>query len=151
MGCMKALPKRAAVVAMLLTLAGCGERGDPAREALDRIAKGARGRDAAAVAAELAADYRDAAGNGRSDIEQTLRGYFAGYEIVDVTLRDVAVERAEGAARVRFRADLSGQPRKAAGLAGLLPSSASYRFDVRLVPEGSRWKVAWAAWEPVER
>ncbi len=63
-------------------------------------------------------------------------------------LSDVTIERAEGAARVRFRAELSGQPRQASGLAGLLPSSETYRFDVRLVPDGSRWKVAWASWEP---
>ena len=148
---MKALATRAGAAVALLMLAGCGRGGDPARETLDRIAKAAHARDASAVAAELSAEYRDEAGNGRSDIERTLAGYFAGYEIVDVTLSDVAIERAEGAARVRFRADLSGQPRKAAGLAGLLPSSQSYRFDVRLVPDGSRWKVAWASWVPAER
>ena len=31
----------------------------------------------------------------------------------------------------------------------LLPSSSRYDFDVRLVPEEGRWKVAWAAWQPV--
>jgi BMFP domain-containing protein YqiC len=144
---------RLAAAAVLLTaLAGCGEKGDPVRQTLDRMADGARDRDVAQVAAHLAADYRDAAGNGRSDVEQTLRGYFAAYESLDVTLREVSIERAEGAARARFRADFSGRARReAAGIAGLLPSSASYRFDVRLTPEGSGWKVAWASWEPVER
>jgi anti-sigma factor RsiW len=121
------------------------------RQTLDRVAGSASERDVAGVAAHLAADYRDAAGNGRSDVEQTLRGYFAAYESLDVSLRDVSVERAEGAARARFRADLSGRPRKeAAGLAGLLPSSSSYRFDVRLVPDGTKWRIAWAAWEQVQ-
>ncbi len=110
--------------------------------------KAADARDAAAVGRELADDYRDAAGAGRADVEQTLRGYFAAYEIIEVRLSDVVIERAEGAARARFRVDLSGQPRQASGLAGLLPSSESYRFDVRLVPDGSRWKVEWASWEP---
>ncbi len=139
--------KRAAVF-LALFAAFCGSGGDPARETLDRVAKAANARDAGAVAAELAADYRDASGSGRAEIEQTLRGYFAPYEIVQVRLSDVVIERAEGAARARFRADLSAQPRQGSGLAGLLPSAASYRFDVRLVPDGSRWKIAWASWEP---
>ena len=139
----------AGVAAMALLFAvSCGRGGDPARETLDRVARGANARDAGAVAAELAADYRDESGNGRSEIERTLRGYFAAYEIVQVRLSDVVIERAEGAARARFRADLSAQPRQGSGIAGLLPSSASYRFDVRLVPEGSKWKIAWASWQP---
>ena len=140
-----------ALLALLAAL-GCRTEGDPVREALDRVAGSADERDVAGVAAHLAADYRDAAGNGRSDVEQTLRGYFAAYESLEVTLRDVSIERAEGAARARFRADLSGRARQeTGGLAGLLPSSASYRFDVRLVPEGSQWKIAWASWELIER
>jgi hypothetical protein len=140
-----------ALVLGIAVLAGCHEKGDPIRQTLDRMARAAGARDAAGVVALLSADYRDGAGNGRSDIEQMLSGYFAAYEIVDVTLRDVSIERAEGAARARFRADLSGQPRQTAGLSGLLPSSASYRFDVRLARERSGWKVAWAAWETAAR
>jgi hypothetical protein len=140
-----------AALAAALLAAACGKREDPARETLDRIVKAADARDAAAVARELSDDYRDAFGSGRADVESTLRGYFAAYEILDVRLSDVVIERAEGAARARFRAALSGQPRAASGLAGLLPSSSAYRFDVRLVPDGSRWKVEWASWEPAER
>jgi hypothetical protein len=136
-----------AVFLLTVFAAFCRGGGDPARETLDRVAKAADARDAAGVAAELAADYRDASGSGRAEIEQTLRGYFAAYEIVQVRLSDVVIERAEGAARARFRADLSAQPRRGSGLAGLLPSSASYRFDVRLVPDGSNWKIVWASWE----
>ena len=141
--------KRLAAIlgALLLSAGACGKKGDPARETLDAVAKAARERSASAVAAQLSPDYRDATGNARADIEQMLRGYFAAYEIVDVTLRDVTVERSEGAARARFQADLSGQPRQGSGIGGLLPTSDSYRFDVRLVPEGSRWKIAWASWE----
>lgn len=141
------MKKRAAVLLFVFAVS-CGGGGDPAREALDRVAKAAGARDAGAVVAELAADYRDGSGSGRAEIEQTLRGYFAAYEIVQVRLSDVVIERAEGAARARFRADLSAQPRQGSGLAGLLPSAASYLFDVRLVPDGSKWKIAWASWEP---
>jgi hypothetical protein len=129
-------------------LAACPQTSDPIRGTLNHVAKAAHDRDARAVAAELSDDYRDTAGNGRAEAEQMLRGYFAAYEVVDVSLGEITVERSEAAARVRFRADLSGQPRKAAGLAGLLPSSSRYLFDVRLTGGGSRWKIAWASWEP---
>jgi hypothetical protein len=140
-----------AALAAALIAATCGKRGDPARETLGRIAKAADARDASAVVRELSENYRDASGGGRAEVETTLRGYFAAYEILEVRLSDVVIERAEGAARARFRADLSGQPHAASGLGGLLPSSQAYRFDVRLVPEGSRWKVEWASWEPASR
>jgi hypothetical protein len=139
--------KRAAFL-LVVFAAFCRGGGDPARETLDRVARAADARDAGAVASELAGDYRDATGSGRADVEQTLRGYFAAYEIVQVRLSGVVIERAEGAARARFRADLSAQPRQGSGLAGLLPSSSAYLFDVRLVPDGSKWKIAWASWEP---
>jgi hypothetical protein len=83
----------------------------------------------------------------RRGSEQLLRRYFAAYEIL-TSLEGVQTERAENAARVRFRANMSGQPLKVGGLSGLLPSSASYDFDLRLARDGKAWKVAWAQWTP---
>ncbi len=146
------IAKSTLAVGLAVALAGCSRLGDPVRDTLDRVAQAVRARDAAAVRALLSSDYRDASGNGRDDADRMLRGYFAAYEILDVRLSGITIERAEGAARARFRADLSGQPRReAAGLEGLLPSASAYRFDVRLTPDGSKWKVAWASWEPIER
>ena len=42
-----------------------------------------------------------------------------------------------------------GTPRKIGGLEGLIPRSASYRFEVRLAPDGGRWKVYKASWTAV--
>lgn len=98
---------------------------------------------------ELATDFRSSEGSGRSDAEAQLRRYFAAYERLDVEISDVTIERAPGAARATFRADMSGTGRKIPGLEGL-PRSSSWRFDVRLVPEGDRWRIAWAAYQPVE-
>ena len=72
--------------------------------------------------------------------------YFAAYEILTVTIRDVQIERGEGAARVRLRAEMSGQPRKVGGLSGLVPTASTYDFDLRLNLEDGQWKVAWAQW-----
>lgn len=142
------LRSRLPLILLFLTLA-CRRESDPVQAALDRIVKAAQARDAQAVVENLAKDYRDAEGQASAGVSATLRRIFAAYEIIDVRLADVTVERAPEAARVTFRAEFSGQPRKLGGLDALFPSASTYRFDVRLVPEGSRWKVAWASWEVI--
>ena len=132
---------------LLLLASGCREKADPLRATLERIRKAAEARDAAGVLENLASDFRDDSGGGAADVSEVLRRFFAAYEILNLQMRDVTIERAEQAARARFRVELSGQPRKIGGLDGLLPSVSTWNFDVRLVPDGKRWKVAWAAWQ----
>jgi hypothetical protein len=138
----------AAAVLAGLCFACRKETGDPVRETLDQIAKAANKRDATAVVANLAESYRDAEGQAPADVLGLLRRYFAAYDILDVKISSLEIERAPEAARARFRAQLSGQPAKLGGLDRFLPSSSRYDFDVRLVPDGGRWKVAWASWQP---
>ena len=139
----------AAVLVLLVASAtGCGEKSDPVRQALDRLVAAANDRNAGDFVEGLAPEFRADDGTGRADAEATLRRYFAAHESLDVRISDVSVERAADAARVRFRADLSGKPRSVGGLEGLLPARSAYRFDLRLSPgEGGRWLVTWAAWE----
>ena len=138
----------AALALLVATVVGCGEKSDPVRQALDRLVAVAKERDAAKFVESLALDFRADDGTGRADAEATLRRYFAAYESLDVRMSDVSIERAADAARVRFRADLSGKPRSIGGLEGLLPATSAYRFDLRLSPgEGGRWLVTWASWE----
>ena len=120
------------------------------RAVLDRMVAAAHARDAADVMANVGADFQAADGSSRADDEALLRRYFAAYESLDVRLEDVQIERSENAARVRLRAVMSGKPRDVAGLAGLLPSSAKYDFDLRMSRDGGSWKVAWASWTPAE-
>jgi hypothetical protein len=139
----------AALFAVLALAAGCGPASDPVRQTIDGIVEGAQERDARAIVERLSPDFQAADGSGRSDAEVTLSRYLAAYEKLGVRISDLKVERAAGAARARFRADLSGSPRRIGGLDGLLPRSSAYRFDLRLVPtEGGRWLVTWASWEP---
>ena len=112
---------------------------DPAHEAVEAIAAAAGKRDRRRDRAPRA-DFRGSDGSGRAEAEQTLRRYLAAYESLDVSLKDLSIERAPASARVRFRADLSGSPRNVGGLEGWLPRTSSYRFDLRLVPEGDSWK-----------
>jgi hypothetical protein len=98
----------------------------------------------------LSGGFQSAEGAPRSEVEAQLRRYFAAYEDLDVEISELAIERAERAARATFRADMSGKVRKIGGLEGILPSRSAWRFEVRFVPEGDRWKVAWVSYQPAE-
>ena len=124
----------------------CREKGDPVRETLDRIVRAAEKRDAEAVVENLSAGYRDEEGQSPAEVAGTLRRYFAAYESLKVRVEDLKVESAPEAAEARFRAEISGRPTKLGGLDRLLPSASRYDFDLRLAPEGGRWKVVWASW-----
>jgi hypothetical protein len=128
----------------------CAPKGDPVRATLDGMTRAAHDRDAERLMEFVAPNFQAENGSGRQDADALVRRYFAAYEMLDVSLSDVQIERGENAARARFRAKLSGQPRRVGGLEGLVPSSSSYDFDVRLAQEGGRWKVAWASWTPAE-
>jgi len=135
-------------LALALGLAvACGPAADPVRASLDRMVRAAEQRDAGSVMEHLAPEFQAADGSGRGDAEATLRRYLAAYEKLDVKISDVKIERASEAARARFRANLSGAPRKVGGLEGWLPRTSSYRFDLRFEVDGTRWVVTWAGWE----
>ncbi|HEY3171311.1 MAG TPA: nuclear transport factor 2 family protein [Thermoanaerobaculia bacterium] len=135
-------------LAGLFLVTGCGSGSDPVRGTIEEMVRAAEKRDAPSVMDRLAPDFQAADGTGRADMESALRGYFAAYERLDVRISDLTIERAVGAARARFRAELSGKPRQIAGLDGWLPRTASYRFDLRLSPDlRGRWLVTSAGWE----
>jgi hypothetical protein len=138
----------AVLAASALPSVACGGKGDPVRDSLDAMTKAANARDESALFSHVAPSFQAGDGSGLADAQALVRRAFAAYEILNVTVSNLQVERAEGAARVRFRAEMSGQPRKIGGLDGLLPSSAKYDFDLRMVPDGGTWKVAWAQWTP---
>jgi len=152
-----ALPSERAVKAAALgvVLAGlsCRPAGEPVRATLDSVADAARARDADKLLENLAPDFQGADGSGRAEAESTVRRLFAAYEILDVELSDVTIEKSEsatGPALARFTAKMTGQPRNVAGLAGFLPSASTWKFEARLVPsDGGRWKIAWARWVQV--
>src|SRR5262249_27332240 len=121
--------------------------GDPVRECLDAMVRAAHERDAAALFKRVGQGFQSGEGSSRADALALVRRYFAAYEILDVSLQNLNVERSENAARARFTAVLSGQPRRIGGLDGLVPRSSSYEFDVRLAPEDGKWRVQWAQWK----
>lgn len=132
----------------LVSPAACRKAGDPVREAVDGIARGAEERDAGEVADRLSDSFRDAGGAGKPETVAMVKRYLAAYESLGVSLSDVAVERGPDRARATFEAELSGTPSKAFGLEAILPRTSAFRFDVRLaLEEGGRWRVVEASWE----
>ena len=125
--------------------AGCGAPKDPVQALLDDVTSAAEDKNADRTVARLSERFQGTGGMGRAEARVTLQRYFAAYESVDLTVYDV---QAEGHERVRLRVDFSGRPRQVGGLAGLLPSTAIYRFELELATEGGRLVVLRASWEP---
>ena len=136
------------VLAALGGAASCAPSGDPVRESLDAMVKAANARDVEALFEHVAGNFEAGDGSGLEGAKASVRRYFAAYGILSVSIRDVRIERGEGASRVRLSAEMSGQPRKIGGFEGLFPSSATYDFDLRLVAENGKWRVARAEWNP---
>ena len=138
-----------AVLSLSACSLSCAKPADPVRATIDAVVKAANARDAEALLSRVATEFEAADGSNRAEVEARLKGYFAAYEILHVQVSNVQIERGDKAARVRLRAEMTGQPRSIGGFGGMLPSAAKYDFDLRLVLDGKEWKLAWAGWEPV--
>jgi hypothetical protein len=120
------------------------------RSCLDRTVASAQKRDADGVMAHVSGTFRDAAGGDKADAEALVRRSLAAYESLVLTLSDVAIERGPAAAHAKFKVRMAGRPRAVGGLDGLLPRASHWSFDVRLEKEPGGWKIASAAWAPLD-
>lgn len=93
----------------------------------------------------LAEDFRGEGGLRKVEAVATLRRYLAGYDRVGVEVYHL---QSADDAHVTFRADFTGKPKDVRGLAGLLPETAVYEFELELAGEGNELKVRHAAWRP---
>lgn len=129
-----------------IALAACGAPPrDPVERLLHDISSAAEDRDAAAVGERLAEDFVGEGGVRKVETVAMVRRYVAGYDRIDVEVFDL--QQAEGG-RVTFRADFTGKPKDVGGLAGLLPGTAVYEFELELAGEGDELKVRHGAWRP---
>ena len=142
----------AAVSLLVAALAAACSRpsADPVQALLGELEAAAEARDAERFAERLAPTFRGAHDLGRPDALALLRRYFAAYESVAIDVYGVEVEREGTTARVQCVVDFSGRARQAFGLAGLLPPSAVYRFDLDVADEDGAWRVRGAKWAPAE-
>ena len=145
---MRRLP---AVLLASLVLAACARAPrDPADGCLREVLASAERRDADAVLTHVSERFRDADGGDKADAGALVRRSLAAYASLSLKLEDLAIERGSDAAQAKFRVRMSGRPRAAAGLEGLLPRSSRWSFDVRLESEPGGWKIVGASWTRLE-
>lgn len=137
----------AAIAAALLAAVACGPRADPSAAAVRFLVRAANDRDAGAITASLAPDFRGPDGRSRDDMDAELRRLFAAYASVDVSVSDLSIERLPEFDLVRFLATFRGSARRIGGLAGLLPSRGRYRMELRLARDGEKRTVTQAVWD----
>ena len=138
---------RVFLTAAVVAATACRGAGDPAADTVRALARAADHRDAPTIVAALAPGFEGSLGMSREDVDAELRRLFAAYASVDVSVSDLATERYPEFTLARFRVEFRGAVRRIGGLEGILPSSARYRFELRLVPEGREFRVASAHWE----
>ena len=146
---MKRLQRVLLVALLLVPLLSCRKEADPVRAAIDSLVAAADDRDADAVGEVLAAAYTDAEHADRAAALLTIRRYFAAYERISASFSDVQIDRKPDLARATFTATFDGAPRKIGTLDAMLPRTAKVKFEMNLVPQEGRWKVAWAGWQLV--
>lgn len=134
--------RRAWLLPFLLVLA-C-QKQDPIAGAIHEVAEAAEDRDASAVVEMLSPSYE-----GRAEIESTLRRYFFAYRSVNVSIKDLQTWENGPVGQARFRVDFAGVAKEISGIDQLVPSSASYQFEVWLTKEGGDWKISAAKWQPI--
>ena len=138
-----------AVLAMaaLMATAACGPKKDPIQVLVDDLEKAVDDRDVDGVRDRVTEDFRGQGGITRAEALSMLGRYFLAYEKVDAEVYDLEIQRGQGSADVKFRAEFSGKGQSFGGLDGLLPPGAAYRFQLHVVEQGGSWKVQRAAWE----
>lgn len=141
---------RALATALVLGLAAlplsCRKEEDPVRATIEALEAAVDDRDADAAGSLLAAAYSDGEHADRAAAVLTIRRWFTAYESVSASFSDLAIDRKPDAARATFVATFDGAPRKVGALEAMLPRSAKVSFEMNLVPEEGRWRVAWAGW-----
>ena len=139
------------LVLLLAPAAACRKGGDPVLRTIHDLETAVDARDADAAGKLLAASYSDAEHADRNAALLTIRRYFAAYESISASFSGLEIERKPDVARAVFTAAFDGSPRKLGSLDGFLPRTAKVRFEMNLVPEDGRWKVAWAGWRLEDR
>ncbi len=137
------------IAAFAAAAAACGGRGDPSAETVRGLVRAANRRDAAAIVAALAPDFRGTGGMSRGDLDAEIRRLFAAYASVDVVVNGLSIDRLPEFDVVRFRASFRGTVRRIGGLEAILPPTARYRFELRLVRGGDRRTIEQATWEEI--
>jgi hypothetical protein len=134
-----------------VAFAACsGTPKDPVQALLSELEEAAEDRDADRFAARLSPTFVGGGAMDRTESVATLRRYLAAYDSVALTVYGTEVERSGDTARIKCIVEFSGKARKVAGLEGLLPPDAVYRFELDAADEGGTWRARTAQWTPAQ-
>jgi len=128
-------------------LAACGPASTPedeVRALIDQAETAAEARDAGALRALVADDYRDGDGRGADDIRRYVQGYLIAHQSIHLITRvdSIEIEGAEAAHALVTVGMLGRESDTTWDLAGDV-----YRFDLRLAREDGEWRVTRAGWQ----
>jgi len=140
-----------AVFLLAIGLAGCGKAPSPEdeiREVVVEAEQAAEARDAFALKALVADDYRDGRGDGAEEIRRYVHGYMLAHQSVHLLVRVEEIELpATDLARLRATVAMVGKEAESASAWDL--AADVYEFDVTLAREDGEWRVTRADWRPV--
>ncbi len=139
-----------ACFAVLLLACGPKPPADPVERLLFDLARAAMSQDTEAFGTHLASGFVGEGGWTKADTLSELRRYFTLYQSVDVGTAGLEVDRSGAAPVARFRASFAGRPKDIKGLAGVLPESARFQFELTLVEEAGMLRAARASWRQIE-
>jgi hypothetical protein len=135
----------------LALFAGCSNDGSPeqqVRAVIESMELAAEARDVGDLMEHVAASYRDAQGQDRTELSRYVRGYFIANQSVHLLTR---IERLEfpspDEARVQLQVGMAGREGADHSDGGATSLTADVQnFDVVLVREDGEWKVSYADW-----
>jgi len=133
-------------------LLACGPKppADPVERLLFDLSRAAMAQDAEAFGQHLAAGFVGEGGWTKADALNELRRYFTLYQSLEVGTAGIEVDRSAAAPSVRFRASIAGKPKDIKGLAGMLPETARFQFELGLIEEAGAVNVARASWRQID-
>ncbi len=120
---------------------------DPLSMLLEDLEEAAENCDVDVFKKRLATDFTANDEISREEALALLRRYFLAYERITVDVTNL--ERSKTGNRVSFQVSFSGNVNEAFKLQNLIPSTASYQFNLRLVQEEGTLKVQRAFWNEV--
>jgi len=121
-----------------------GDR-DPVGELIAELEAAAEARDAKVFEKRMASGFSGNEGISRDEALTLLRRYFIAYETINLDLTNV--KRSESGDRVNFHVSFAGRAKAGLNLESLLPSTAEYNFELRLVQQENTLKVNKAYWQ----
>jgi hypothetical protein len=134
----------AVVILVLLAFSTACKKEDPVSLLMAELEEAVEARDARRMEKRLSSEFLGNDEMNREEALDVLRRYFLAYESIGLNVTNV--NRQESGTQVNFHVTFSGKVNSSFNLQNLLPSTAAYDFELRLVQEDGILKVRKAYW-----